>query len=464
MMVDVPARALLQEAGWSPRRWAAEINSLLVARGRGRDRIHPTCPYHWLSSGRPPKEPFLAALAAEALSVRLARPVMVDCVWPQTVDQPGAEAARPATGGLLGCLAREQVLAQLDGLASSGSRFQVAGPTQVLAAVHDGLRAPTLPPAVASVGDRVLPPMLTVITGHIAELRRLDDRTGGGVVSLRYVRAELRAVLDLVRHASYSSGVGAQLLSAAAELCQLAGWMWFDGGDVGTAQRAFLLGIRLARAAQDTDVLANMLGMLAYITAHTGDAGHAIRLAEHAGQLAARRGSMLRSRTAGRLATAYAAAGDIHGYRGAAESAHAQLGRPATGQTPSFLYYLSGAQLNAESGQALLRLADLNPPTRAALLSEAISHLTPLSAADLRQDYQRSALLHGCYLAQAHLAARDIESASHATRTALRRLPAVQSRRCIALLVDLRVAFARRRRNPWARDAADELDAALSAV
>lgn len=45
---------------------------------------------------------------------------------------------------------------------------------------------------------------------------------------------------------------------AGAELCQLSGWMWFDGGDAGMAQRAFLLGIRMAGAARD-DVLATAL-------------------------------------------------------------------------------------------------------------------------------------------------------------------------------------------------------------
>jgi len=173
---------------------------------------------------------------------------------------------------------------------------------------------------------------------------------------------------------------------------------------------------------------------------------------------------MLRARTAGRLATAYAAAGDIYGYRTAAESAHTQLTGLRPARHPPYLYCLSSSQLNAESGQALLHLAQLNSACRVVLLTEAIEHLSPLSAADLRQDYQRSALLHGCYLTKAHLAAHDVEAASHATRTAMSRLPAVQSQRCITLLTELKSAFTRRRRNPWARDTADELDRAMSAV
>jgi hypothetical protein len=238
--------------------------------------------------------------------------------------------------------------------------------------------------------------------------------------------------------------------------------MWFDGGDVGRSQRAFLLGIRLAGAAEDDDVLANMLGMLSYVTAHGGEALHAVRLAEHAAALSRHSGPILRSRIAGRLATAYAAAGDIYAYRTAADSAYTQLAGAPVGAAPTFLYYLSGSQLRAESGQALVHLAERNPAHRRALLAEAVEHLIPLTTADLIEDYQRSALLHGCYLTQAHLAAHDLEAASRATSTALTRLPAVESHRCKTLLRCLRNCFARRRRNPWARDAGDHLDEALS--
>ncbi|MGH4014764.1 MAG: hypothetical protein ACRDSL_12725 [Pseudonocardiaceae bacterium] len=305
----------------------------------------------------------------------------------------------PATEGLRGPVTGETVLAGLDQLSGGGGVFLPASAVQLLTAVHDGLRAPGLWQPGVSGGDRLLPPMLTVIRSHIAELRRLDDRAGGGAVSLRYVRAELRAVLDLLRHASFDATVGQQLLAAAAELCQLAGWMWFDGGDGGRSQRTFLLGIRLARAAKDGDVLANMLGMLAYITAHSGEPRQALRLAEHASTLARHRGPMLRCRIAGRLATAHVAAGDIYGYRAAADAARTQLADSPPGEAPQFLYYLSDSQLRAESGQALVHLAERNPAHCRGLLDEAVAHLIPLTAADLRQDYQRSALLHGCYLA-----------------------------------------------------------------
>ena len=42
----------------------------------------------------------------------------------------------------------------------------------------------------------------------------LDDRDGGGALSLRYVTAELRSVLDPVEYASYGPQTGKQLLTS----------------------------------------------------------------------------------------------------------------------------------------------------------------------------------------------------------------------------------------------------------
>lgn len=462
VMTDSSVTRLLAEAGWTPRRWDAEINRLLMLRGRARDRIHPTGPYHWVKSGHAPNDVTVAAVAADVLSIRLGRPVTVTNLW----DAPDSKQRAPSTSteGLHGPITQQRVFAGLNALSAEGDVFLPAHGARLVAAARSATGPLEATGALPRFGERVSPPLLPVIRSHIAALRRLDDRTGGGATSLRYVRAELRALLDLLNHASFDATIGRQLLVATAELCQLAGWMWFDNGDVGRSQRTFLLGIRLAAAAEDNDVLTNMLGMLSYMTAHGGEPRHAVRLAEHAMSLARRSGPLLRARLAGRLATAYAAAGDVYAYRVAADIASTQLASAPTDDTLPFLYYLSSSQLRAEAGQALVHLAERNPAHRTALLTEAVEHLVPLTTADLGQEYQRSALLHGCYLVQAHLATRDLEAASKTTGMALTRLPVVESQRCFSLLKQLRGSFARRRRNPWARDVCDRLDAALSRV
>ena len=76
-------------------------------------------------------------------------------------------------------------------------------------------------------------------------------------------------------------------------------------------------------------------------------------------------------------------------------------------------------------------------------------------------DYQRSALLHGCYLAEAHLLRGDLKGACAAVRTALPRVPGVQSGRCSALLQRLRRALQQRKRNKSVANVIPELDRAL---
>ena len=107
-----------------------------------------------------------------------------------------------------------------------------------------------------------------------------------------------------------------------------------------------------------------------------------------------------------------------------------------------------------------LRLVDLaahNPVDSKRLLNEAVELLTPLTSAGLRAEYQRSALLHGCYLVEAHLRQHDLEAAVAAARAATARLPGVQSVRCRTLIRRLRRAFAHWARNPYVADLLPEL-------
>jgi hypothetical protein len=303
--------------------------------------------------------------------------------------------------------------------------------------------------------------MMDLVAAHIVALRRLDDRQGGGILSLRYVLGELRTVLDLIKGAAYSREVGARLHLAAADLAQLAGWMHFDAGIHGAGQRYFLLGLRLAQAGEDLSTAANIMGMLAYHAAHTDQPAEAVRIAEAACDVARHTSIGMQARVAGRLATAHAAAGDIHSFRAAADRARTLLAHRRPEDDPAAIYYLSSEQLDAEAGQALVDLAAHNPGHARHLLAEAVELLTPLTSAGLREDFQRSALLHGGYLAVAYLRRQDLEQACIATQTALTRLPGVQSGRCRSMLSYLRHELARRKRNRWVADVLPELDKAL---
>jgi len=170
---------------------------------------------------------------------------------------------------------------------------------------------------------------------------------------------------------------------------------------------------------------------------------------------------MLQARILGRAATAHAAAGNLAEFRTAAGEAQDLLAAASGTDDVPYLYYLNADQLAAEAGQGLLTLACQAQAFQTRLLKEAVDLLTPLSGIDSRVDYQRSALLHGCYLAEAHLRRRDLEASVEVTRVALTRLAEVRSTRCIVLLTGLRRAFARRRRAAAVAAFLPELDEAL---
>ncbi|WP_395107580.1 hypothetical protein [Actinomadura sp. SCN-SB] len=458
---------------WTPRELAHAINSWLEARGRASERIHPTTPYHWIRKGFCPYAPY-PQIVAEILSAALGDAVTAHDLWPDKAT-PTAGGPKTAATNLTSSWNADDVVTQISQLSRDhpADTATVNGPDLVAPALDGIHHSPGRPTGTTGV-DRVRPALMALITRHIAELRLLDDRAGGGALNLRYVSHELHTVLDLLRNATCEADVRERLLLATADLAQLSGWMHWDAGNHGTGQRYLLLAIRAARTAAESPKLelrttaienaANTLGMLAYQCAHAGRPTDAIRLAEAAAQLGRTASSATRARLAGRLATAHAAAGDIHAFRDAAEQARQHLDNRHPDDVPPFLYYLNTEQLDAEAGQALVDLAQLRPSESTKLLNEAIDLLTPLTSTGLRAEYQRSALLHGCYLVQAHLRQRDLEAAVTATRKATERLTGVQSIRCQVLVRRLQQDFARRARNPYVADLLPELNDALGAA
>lgn len=80
--------------------------------------------------------------------------------------------------------------------------------------------------------------------------RRLDQKFGGGHARMTAVGYLHRSITPLLT-GTYSSKVGRQLFSAIADLTQLVGWMAYDIGQHGLAQRYFSQALRLTRAADD---------------------------------------------------------------------------------------------------------------------------------------------------------------------------------------------------------------------
>lgn len=449
----------LDLAGWGPRDLVAAINDRLADPAR---RLDPTAAYSWVRRGYVPYEP-VPSVAASVLSQRLGYPVGVDHLWPDRArryrKQIDAVSALDRISTVDGFV---EATEELTALGIVGQHHVVGANGSDLLAVVEGLQCHTQGKRRrASPPEKVLPAQVDLIAAHVAGLRRLDDRHGGGALSLRYITNELRSVLDLARIADYEKPLGKRLLTIAADLAQLVGWLHFDASSYGPAERYLLLSIGISRALGDAGRATNAVGMLAYVSAFAGHGAAASQIAA-AGVRICPDDPVLRARIAGRVATAAASSGDLAEFRRASSEAP-ELLVSARGQVPEYLYYLEPEQLSAEAGQGLVVLAERIDPYRQKLLEESVTLLEPVSRIGARPLYPRSALLHGTFLARGYLLMGEHALAVGAAQAAMSRLEEVQSLRGIDCLRKLRGMFSRRR-SRVVSEFLPQLDEALSMV
>lgn len=441
-------------AGWGPRDLVRAVNALLASRGRSRERIDATAAYPWVREGYCPHGA-VPELVATVLSTELGTFVSAADLWP---DHARAQRSTRHALDLTGMRTIDDAVRGLSQLASGAEPLPTDGP-DLVAAVLDGLDPiPDTDPR-SSGHDRVMASQADLIAQHVQSLRHLDDQQGGGALSLRYVTHELVAVLDLLRSTSYDQSVRDQLLSTVTDLAQLAGWMQFHAGHSRIAQPYLLLAARVARANGDSGRMVNNMGMLAYVATYGGQAAQALQIVKIACNVDVR-GARVQARAVGRAATAHAAAGDLAAFQTARDDAQ-QLLTDAARDDASYLYYLDMNQLDAEAGHGFISVALHATAFQKRLLRQAVELLTPVTGPHSRPGFERSALLHGCHLARAQLLLRDLDGAIDSLRTALTRLPAVQSGRCLGMLRELRRDLAQRQRAQCVADFLPELDHAL---
>lgn len=449
----------LEQAGWSPRELVRAINPRLNAMGQpGMD---PTAGHGWLRGGLP-RSPAVRDLAAVVLSQATGRQYTSGELW--GCEHPAPEPR--ATEGLLGPMPVQRVLNVAATWTSGSVEPALVHPASdggLTAAVWDATRQQVSPPGAGRGSDYVAPEYADMLEEQLASLRRLDDRTGGGPLSQRHARIALHEAVTLINTGRYTAATGNRLLRHAAGTAQLAGWLSFDARLDPAAHRYMLLAIRIARAAGDTDMVANALGMLSYQHAASGTPDIALRFAHAAVEHSARSVPVVRARAFGRLATACASAGDLAGYQSATDRCRRYLDQRRPDDPPS-LYYLTPQQIDAECGQALVDIAWQVRGRRQVLLTEAAALLDPIAAQGAADGYRRSGLLHGIHLIRAGILARDTEATARWAKSAASHLPQVQSLRCRALLSQITGKARRQLAAAGHADALDAVHEALSGV
>jgi hypothetical protein len=260
--------------------------------------------------------------------------------------------------------------------------------------------------------------------------RQLDDRFGGGharTALIQYLHADAGRLLN----GQYIETTGRALFSAVAEATLLAAWMSYDSMPTGTlAQRYFVQALALAQAGGDRLLAASILDAMSHQATYLGQYGEAANLAR-----AARTGTQgvatptLASHFHTMEARALARLGDAKACDRALADAVREYERRTPGNDPEWIQYFNDAELSAEFGHCL---RDLGRPTEAARYASA----SVAAVDDLT--FLRSDFFATIVLADAHMAAGEVEQACGVALKALTAGEQIRSARCVNYVCEFR--------------------------
>ncbi|MGH4018247.1 MAG: hypothetical protein ACRDT0_03170 [Pseudonocardiaceae bacterium] len=279
-------------------------------------------------------------------------------------------------------------------------------------------------------GGRVSAALVDRLPAMIAELRTMDDVAGGGSV-LSLAQHEFGWVAGLLDQASYDERTSHKLHVALAELGQLAGWVSYDAGHQGLAQRYYIAALHAAHSADDRPLGAHILASMAHQATRQGRPADAVTLIETA--VAGARGRATASLLAelySRQAYALATLGDATACTAAISRARTQVEQLEPGDDPRWLYWMSPANITAGAGNCLLQLGQ--PDRATGLLEEGIA----LFGESLPRDRQ----IYLTHLADARArpgSQRDLDAAAGLGKAAIDLSGSLASTRSVGRIRDL---------------------------
>jgi transcriptional regulator with XRE-family HTH domain len=262
-----------------------------------------------------------------------------------------------------------------------------------------------------------------------SSLKAIDDAHGGGValpMAVEYLRGEVAPLL----HGQYNDAVGRQLFGATAEFTLGVGWMAYDAGKHGLAQRYMAQALRMAHGANDRAFGGRILAAMSHQALHLGDVRHGLDFA-----CAARAGTqgLVAPTTAAMLAAmeacAHAARDDASPCLRALTEAERAFERSNPSEDPPWLDFDEGGL----TGHLARSFRDLNHPREAEQF--AVLSIQLYRPTHLRTRVQRYAIL-----ASAHAQQDDLEGACAVGQKALEEMGRLRSKRTldeVARLVEI---------------------------
>lgn len=432
-------RLLLEESAVSHKGLGRRVVDLGFVRGVPGLRYDHSSVARWLA-GEQPKDP-VPELIAEVLSALVQRRLTAADVGMRATAAKSdlglalagswSDCVADATALWRGDMERRRFLA--------GSAFAVSAssvvPLQWLVSPQPGQASGTGRRAVGRAD-------VDMILEVARSFRELDNRLGGIRVRAAVVQYLNCEVAPLINDGRFGPDVGRALASAAAELAQLAGWMAYDAGLHGHAQRYMTVALSLARQAGDDGLGGEILAAMAQQAVYLGLPAQAVDLAR-AAQVTARRAGLATLLAEGHVVKAHghATAGNAQACARALSDAESAFGHADRDEDPAWLRYFDQAYLAARMGHCFRALGEPGHAERHARLS-------------LQMDprFVRGKAFNLSLLATALAEQDDIEQACAVGEQALRLTAMLRSARSVRYIRDLQRTLQPRRDAPRVRE------------
>ncbi|MEU9112151.1 tetratricopeptide repeat protein [Streptomyces sp. NPDC048483] len=396
---------LHRETGWTLRQFVQAVNRVGTERGTPLKYREPSA--HQWRQGHIPKET-VRPLILEALARKLGRPLThVEAGFPAPASS--SDVAPSTVEGLI----------DLGSGDMDPSRRSVLG----ISLFSVALTVPNWPEVVgrmeaAQTGrtQRIGTPEVDMVIAMTERVSELDDQFGGRHARPMAAAFLVNTVAPYLR-ADASEPVRKAMMSAAADLSYLTGYMAVDECIHGLAQQYYLKALELAGAAEDHLTYCTTLRGMSLQAADLGHGRQAMRLADAAAAASPQAGPRMRAFLAGQQAHSAAQIGDHRTALMYLQEAEVAMDK-AESREKAFGSY-DPASLNYHTSQVRYELGDMRGAVQAMQQSDK-----------LRYDvYRRTRVKERSMLAERQLSIGHLESACATWHLALNDYPLIQSGR-----------------------------------
>lgn len=271
-------------------------------------------------------------------------------------------------------------------------------------------------------------------------LFRRWDASGSGGLRRKAVVGQFHAVAETLRE-RHALEVTRRLFVITAELAQLAGWMSYDQGLFGVAQRYYLLGLHACREAAAPALGAKIIGDMTQLSTALGHYEDSLSLVHTAlYSLPRTRSALIRSELLGLEARAYAqlGSGEASNAARATETCVEVWHEAHDEPTPDWMHYMNQAEVDCLAANAYIELAlqDTADP-RQRHYAEQAERYTQGACTSRNHSYTRSRIFDEIRLAKVRIAQTE---PAEAALVAARSLALAEHTRS-SLVVDWLVRF-----------------------